>query len=65
MTAQQTPDATSEELAEFVYAPHPELLALIERLEAALDDPRKRRDAIEAAIDYLLKIYQLFDEFGA
>jgi hypothetical protein len=45
----------------FVYGPHDELSDLIETLQTAIDNPRRRRDAIEAALEYLLNLYQALD----
>lgn len=52
---------TNNDREPLVYGPHPRLFDLIETLEVALDEPRKRRAAIDAAIDYLREFYRQLD----
>jgi hypothetical protein len=52
---------TDNDREPLVYGPHRELIDLIETPEAALDKPRKRSAAIEAAIAYLCGFYRRLD----
>jgi hypothetical protein len=60
----QTPVPANEGATSFVYGPHRELLNLVERLEEALAKPHRRASAIDAAIVYLLKLYQMLDDIA-
>jgi hypothetical protein len=47
---------------QLVWGPHPELAELINELQDALViEPRKRRAAIQKAIDYLTRLYRELD----